>query len=698
MKHNLTHLTSLALVAGAGLLAQACQSSLDRIEGFDEGAAPGQLGDIRIARAPEGFTFETTAESAFAISTAVGSDKLAGVHVSLYATSAADSLVQLAEGLTDAGGVWSPTLSLPNDLDSVTVKVRAAGFPQVHKVAVAKTGSTRYAIGGTNANGRVVGDEIVEQPGWDYSGVIALDGGEDGLAARAGYKYMGTFNKQGVPAYLAPQGKIFPDVLKFISDNLPETSIHQHHPEYLNSKYSSTLRFEKAAEVWLTFAHEGAGNTNAVGYFLFDLDREPKSVKDVSELTIAYPNVSFVGSGGGLTTGDRVYLGKVPANTGVCFFLIPNGWNDKQQRVDAKSGTRYTLDHFNTFTKPEFRRHAILLANDPREVLVLGFEDLNRPGGDSDFNDAVFIVEPKPYSAVDVSRTPPADVSGFDRDEDGVPDYKDAYPADKLRAFAAYAPGKGVYGTLAYEDMWPHTGDYDFNDLVVDYNVTEVLAPDNRVKDLRIKLSLRALGATQNHGFAFQLPVAPELIESVTGQQLAGNSYLKLNANGTEQSVKTAVIPAFANAWTLLNTRFGLINTDPGKPRQEAHQQELVITFKTPIERAKLGKPPYDAFMIRSQDRSIEIHMAGYAPTDKADRSLFNTKADASNPVTGYWYVDKNNLPWAVHLPESFRYPKERVRIDQVYTNFVEWAVFGGDTQQGWWRDNGKNVDGGNAY
>jgi LruC domain-containing protein len=27
------------------------------------------------------------------------------------------------------------------------------------------------------------------------------------------------------------------------------------------------------------------------------------------------------------------------------------------------------------------------------------------------------------------------------------------------------------YGTLAFEDLWPSTGDYDFNDQVVDYDL-----------------------------------------------------------------------------------------------------------------------------------------------------------------------------------------------------------------------------------
>ncbi len=700
MKHLTTQNTVLSLVAASALFASSCQSSLDRIEDYETPAEQGSLTDVRLARAPEGFTFETTQASAFAISTAASPNApgRAGISVSLFALSAKDSLVKIAEGITDASGTWSPTLSLPSDIDSITLRTSAVGLPQTHRVAVAKTGSTRYAIGADNGNGRVVADDIVDQSDWDYSGVEDIDGGDTGLAGRATLKYMGAYDKLGVPAYLTSRGEVWPDVLDFIATNLPEQSVGQHHPEYLNAKYSSTLRFTSAAEVWITFVHEGAGYRNAVGYFFFDLKKEPKSIKEVPQLTIAYPNTSFQGSGGGLAIGDRIFLGKVPANTGVCLFLIPDGWNEKRQRVDNKKNTRYTIDALNTFAKDPNRKHAMLLANSPRETLVLGFEDLNRPGGDNDFNDAVFLIEPKPWSSVDISSTPKPTIKPSDQDGDGVADYQDAFPFDKLRAFTTFAPAEDEYGTLAYEDMWPRTGDYDFNDLVVDYNITEVLAADNRIKDLRIQLSLRALGATQNHGFAFHLPVAADLVEKVTGQDLSGNTYMKLNGNGTEEGLKTAVIPAFVNSWQVLNTRFGLINTDPDKPAQKAYQQELVITFKTPIDREKLGRPPYDAFMIRSQDRSIEIHLAGYAPTDKADRDLFNTDADKSDPATGYWYVDKNNLPWGVHLPASFRYPKEKKRIDEVYTNFVEWAVFGGNAQQGWWRDKGGNVDSGNAY
>ena len=687
----------LTALATGGLLLQGCQSSLDRIEEWDTTDSSEVPTDIRLATAPDGFDFATTAEADFFISArhSFSEAGLANVGLSLWANSPADTLVQVAQGITDVNGNWRARLSLDTDIDSVRLRVNNPGYPQEHNLVVKRAGTTQYTLGKDNAQGRVVEDVTVEDADLD----APLDGeGAAELGGRAPFAYMGTFDRQGVPDYLTAPGTIWPDVLDFIAVNLPESSIYDHHPEYLDPRFSSSVRFREAGELWLSFAHEGAGYRNSVGYFFYPLDEEPTKVNQIDIRTVAFPNVSYAGSGGGLKVADRVYIGEVPANTGVGFFLVPNGWDSRNQRVNDKNLTRYTIDALNTFTKSDYRKHAVLLANNPRQFMVLGFEDLRRPAGDNDFNDAVFIVQPEPWSAVDVSQLPVAEIVGSDQDGDGVADFRDAYPDDAQRAFNTYAPAENLYGTLAYEDMWPRTGDFDFNDLVVDYNITEVLAPDNRIKDLRIKLRLRALGATQNHGFAIQLPIPTALVEQVTGQLLAGNEYITLAGNGTEANQPNAVIPAFANSWQLLGTRQGIVNTDPGKPGQIAVEQEVIVTFTQPIKRELLGRPPYDAFMIRSQDRGIEIHMAGYAPTPLADASLFNTQADKSDAATGAWYVDKNNLPWAVHLPQEFKYPKERTRIDQVYTNFIEWAVYGGQTEQGWWNPDDGNFDDTNAY
>ena len=53
-----------------------------------------------------------------------------------------------------------------------------------------------------------------------------------------------------------------------------------------------------------------------------------------------------------------------------------------------------------------------------------------------------------------------------DSDNDGVLDSDDSYPDDVERAFINFVPVSGK-NTLAFEDRWPHKGDYDMNDLVL---------------------------------------------------------------------------------------------------------------------------------------------------------------------------------------------------------------------------------------
>ena len=57
-----------------------------------------------------------------------------------------------------------------------------------------------------------------------------------------------------------------------------------------------------------------------------------------------------------------------------------------------------------------------------------------------------------------------------DSDLDGVPNAYDNYPDDYDRAFDFFYPAKNSFNTLLYEDMWPHRGDYDMNDLVLNFN------------------------------------------------------------------------------------------------------------------------------------------------------------------------------------------------------------------------------------
>jgi uncharacterized repeat protein (TIGR01451 family) len=60
-------------------------------------------------------------------------------------------------------------------------------------------------------------------------------------------------------------------------------------------------------------------------------------------------------------------------------------------------------------------------------------------------------------------------------------------------------------GTLAFEDLWPGKGDYDFNDLVIDYQFEIITNSSNFVEQVVGTFVLKAFGASFENGFGFQL-------------------------------------------------------------------------------------------------------------------------------------------------------------------------------------------------
>ncbi len=142
---------------------------------------------------------------------------------------------------------------------------------------------------------------------------------------------------------------------------------------------------------------------------------------------------------------------------------------------------------------------------------------------------------------------------GTDSDGYGVPDDEDDYPYDPERAFNNFYPS-GNYVSLAFEDLWPGLGDYDFNDLVLDYQF-----PNDNIQPNDITVS----------GYNLQ------------------DDYITLNTNGIEAGQDKTKIIVFDNANNILQASSGFgVNVEPGAPYVEPdtvkvsliiHQQVLLM-------------------------------------------------------------------------------------------------------------------------
>ena len=283
-----------------------------------------------------------------------------------------------------------------------------------------------------------------------------------------------------------------------------------------------------------------------------------------------------------------------------------------------------------------------------------------------------------------------------DTDGDGVDDDLDDYPTDPTRAFNVYYPNETDWGTFAFEDLWPGTGDYDFNDLVIDYQFKSVLNASNELVEFFTDYSVRAIGASLTNGFAFMLPGDPTNVASVSGTTIT-ESYLSLNANGTEQNQTNTVIFLFDNAFNMIGTSgASFINTMPNITYVEPDTNQLHVLFTNAV--ANIGSAPYNPFIVVGEDRGVEVHLSGDEPTALADQTLFGTFADDSNPVTGKYYQTVNNLPWAIDLPVKFDYPIEQVQIINAYNYFQAWGESGGATNTDWYEDTSGYRNNDNIY
>lgn len=276
-----------------------------------------------------------------------------------------------------------------------------------------------------------------------------------------------------------------------------------------------------------------------------------------------------------------------------------------------------------------------------------------------------------------------------DTDGDGVPDNLDDYPLDPTRAYNTWYPSSSTFGSVGFEDLWPSKGDYDMNDLVVDYQYKVVSNAQNNIVDIIPKYYVRAVGATLRNGFGFQLNnIDPAQVASVTGYSLL-YGYITLNANGTEANQANAVIIVFDNVDNVINrpSTGSFYNTTPGSPKGISDTVYIDIHFSVPAPPLTLGTPPYNIFLIKDMNRGIEIHMPDNIPTSLADPAYFGANDDTSDPATGRYYKTGNNLPWAINTPVLFDYTYEIIPIIQGYNHFATWAESGGISYPDWYTD-----------
>ncbi len=201
------------------------------------------------------------------------------------------------------------------------------------------------------------------------------------------YKFLGTYDSFGKPAYLLPREQISSSLLSYIDSILINgKDLRISHPELLDNPAIADIVISRPSDVFITFIEQGAGLANALGFYTYPTGQSPATAKDIKVITYVFPNV---GGKSPLRAGDKVNIGKFEAGTSIGFVLMRNGWQKNTATLDNNAVHFCSNDALNPEVDPKLKKHAVLINYAPENKILIGFEDADRttPTCDHDFND-----------------------------------------------------------------------------------------------------------------------------------------------------------------------------------------------------------------------------------------------------------------------------------------------------------------------
>ncbi len=265
-------------------------------------------------------------------------------------------------------------------------------------------------------------------------------------------------------------------------------------------------------------------------------------------------------------------------------------------------------------------------------------------------------------------------------------------------------------GLVAFEDLWPCQGDYDFNDVVVRYSCTHFYTEDNFIEKMVHEFTPVRKGVALRDGFGYEINGGRVLTRSsellykrvtVETFDMAGAPVAKAlpryprTAKGFEEGQNYPVVMLFED-----------VEEEVGGPQYDyvGGQQYPILTYRVTLELNGpsypdfFGFPPYNPFIVVADPGSVpsdpgarnkEVHLPNHVPTTKGyndQGKWFGHYDDRSNPAAKQWYVSDIKFPFAIDIPNTRLYmPLERQRIDNAYPEFARWAETEGVENPYWY-------------
>lgn len=446
----------------------------------------------------------------------------------------------------------------------------------------------------------------------------------------------------------------------FLGNN--EKHVLRRYPEFVNLG-SQDLALTKASNMIVSFLSNGNASINStLGYFTYKTGDTP----DLSKVkpTIIFPNTetSNMGNSNGkvqLTLkywNGTEYQSEFPASTSICWFIMTGGFVNGNVDYRTQFSNKFFTSDFSL--NDDHVQHSVVLLDKSDEdyaTFIIAMEDQKSTIADFDYRDAIFTVQ------VDKSSI--------------IPDNYYSLPEITNEKEISYS----TKGSLAYEDNWPRKGDYDMNDLVLNYNCSRIKGAglntwDNDYKagfEGKVKRIIDSFtpvnnGATYTNGFGYELT------------NISSNDVSKITVyiDGVEKT-------DFSWDKTLAHPILYLFDDI----KQALNKEYKVVTeFNKGIDEANVSAP-YNPFIFVN-NRSHEVHLTSCTPTVNAYDPLRGTYDDLRQDSQGkaMYYVSSDNMPFAINLSGVyFAWPTETQSITVAYPKFSVWSKNFGTSNKDWY-------------
>ena len=247
----------------------------------------------------------------------------------------------------------------------------------------------------------------------------------------------------------------------------------------------------------------------------------------------------------------------------------------------------------------------------------------------------------------------------------------------------------GTDVTYMFEDNWPLLGDYDMNDVVLNMKPEYTIDAGNKVTQLKLDVTLRAVGGVKRLAVGMQIDgMARNVVSSVSRSSQTGRDNSVFSAsNGLETGQDYVVIPIFDDVHKALGIPAGtMVNTTVGGSIGTVSPAVVTftLTFNSPVDKEAVSIDKLNPFIVNGglKNNRHEVHLPGFAPTDKADIRSFGSGDDDSN---NKYYTSKGNMIWALAIPGTTKYPKEYTSIRIAYPQIESWATTSGQSDKDWY-------------